>query len=144
MKKLWFLLLIPAALLLWWAFSGKNAVPPVHYSIVKRETIASVISTNGKLEPIEFATARAEIGGIVQDVLIARGDRVKAGQTLVTLDNASQRAAVDTARAQFEEAQAEEHTVQQGGKSSLLSDYAGRLQAAKLAQSEAQRRLEST
>lgn len=144
MKKLWFLLLIPAALLLWWAFSEKNAIPAVHYSVVKRETIASIISTNGKLEPIEFATARAEIAGVVQDVLIERGDHVKAGQTLITLDNSSQRAALDTARAQFEEAQAEARTVQQGGKASLLSDYAGRLQAAKLAESEAQRRLEST
>jgi HlyD family secretion protein len=69
---------------------------------------------------------------------------VKAGQTLVVLDNASERAALDTARAQFEQAQAEENTVKQGGKLSLLTDYEGRLQAARLSLSDAQRRLEST
>lgn len=143
MKKLWFLLLIPAALLLWWAFSGKTAIPAVHYAIVRRETIASIVSTNGKLEPIEFAAARAEIGGIVTNVAIQRGQHVKAGQTLVVLDNASERAALDTARAQFETAQAEERTVKQGGKLSLLTDYEGRLQAARLTLSDAERRLES-
>lgn len=143
MKKLWFLLLIPVALLLWWALSGKSAVPNVRYAVVKRETIASIISTNGKLEPIEYAAARAEIAGIVQNVAIERGQQVTAGQTLVTLDSASERAALDTARAQFEEAQAEERTAKQGGKSSLLSDYEGRLQAAQLAVSDAERRLAS-
>jgi HlyD family secretion protein len=143
MKKLWFLLLIPAALLLWWAFSGKTAIPAVHYATVRRETIASIVSTNGKLEPIEFAAARAEIAGIVTNVAIERGQHVKAGQTLVIMDNASERAALDTARAQFETAQAEQATVKQGGKLSLLTDYEGRLQAARLTQSDAERRLES-
>jgi HlyD family secretion protein len=143
MKKLWFLLLIPAALLLWWAFSGKTAIPAVHYATVQRETIASIVSTNGKLEPIEFAAARAEIAGIVTNVGIERGQHVKAGQTLVVLDNASERAALGTARAQFETAQAEDATVKQGGKLSLLTDYEGRLQSARLTQSDAERRLES-
>jgi len=143
MKKLWFLLLIPAALLLWWAFSGKTAIPAVHYATVQRETIASIVSTNGKLEPIEFAAARAEVAGIVTNVAIERGQHVKAGQTLVVMDNASERAALDTARAQFETAQAEEATVKQGGKLSLLTDYEGRLQAARLTQSDAERRLQS-
>ena len=143
MKKLWFLLLIPAALLLWWAFSGKTAVPAVHYATAQRETIASIVSTNGKLEPLEFAAARAEIAGIVTNVAIERGQHVKAGQTLVVMDNASERAALDTARARFKTAQAEQATVKQGGKLSLLTDYEGRLQAARLTQSDAERRLES-
>jgi HlyD family secretion protein len=144
MKKLWLLvLLVPAVLLLWWALSGKGVIPSVHYATVKRETIASIISTNGKLEPLEFATARAEIAGVVQQVAIERGQQVKAGQTLVVLDNASEQASLGTAKAQLEQAQAEVRTVKQGGKSSLLSDYEGRLQAAKLAADEAQRRHES-
>jgi HlyD family secretion protein len=143
MKRLWFLLIVPAALLLWWALSGKGATPSVRYATVKHETIASIISTNGKLEPLEFATARAEIAGIVQQVAIERGQEVKTGQTLVVLDNAAEQAALGTAKAQLEQAQAEVSTVKQGGKQSLLSDYEGRLQAAKLAADEAQRRFES-
>jgi HlyD family secretion protein len=143
MKRLWFLLIVPAGLLLWWALSGNSAIPSVHYAAVKRETIASIISTNGKLEPLEFATARAEIAGVVKQIAIERGHDVKAGQTLVVLDNASEQAALGTAKAQLEQAQAEVRTVKQGGKSSLLSDYQGRLESAKLAADEAQRRYES-
>lgn len=144
MKKLWFLLLVPAGLLLWWALSGTSSTPSIHYATVKRDTIRSVVSTNGKLEPIEYAAARAEVAGVVHEVDIQRGQQVKAGQTLVVLDNAAERAALDTARAQLEEARAEEITVRQGGKLSLRTDYTGRLQAAQLAYTAAQRRLEST
>jgi HlyD family secretion protein len=144
MKKLWLLLLLPAGLLLWWALSGGSSTPSVRYATVARETIRSIVSTNGKIEPIEYAAARAETAGVVHEVAIERGQQVKAGQTLVVLDNAAELAALDTARAQIEEAKAEEITVQQGGKLSLRTDYAGRLQAAQLAYAAAQGRLEST
>jgi multidrug efflux pump subunit AcrA (membrane-fusion protein) len=93
---------------------------------------------------VEFAAARAEIGGVVNQVAIERGQRVKAGQTLVVLDNASERAALDTARAQLEQARAEESTVKKGGKASVVADYQGRLEAARLAEAQAQRRFEAT
>ena len=143
MKKLWFLLVIPVILLLWWAADRKEGIPSIHFAIVKRETLSSIISTNGKVEPIEYAAARAEIAGIVRNVAIERGQKVALGQTLVTLDDASQRAAVDTARAQLEEAKAEAGNVEQGGKLFQLTDYTGRLNAAQLALSDAKRRLES-
>jgi HlyD family secretion protein len=144
MTKLWFLLVIPAVLLLWWAVDQKDSVPDIHFATAKRETIESIVSTNGKLEPIQFAAARAEIAGVVEHVAIERGQDVKAGQTLVVLDNASERAALDTAKAQLEQARAELATVQQGGKLSLRTDYEGRLNSARLALADAQHRLEST
>jgi HlyD family secretion protein len=143
MKKLWFLLAIPAVLLLWWAADRKESVPSVHFATVKRETLDSIISTNGKLEPVDYAAVRAEIAGVARTVAIERGQKVTEGQTLVMLDDAAERAALDTARAQWEEAKAEAATVQQGGKLSLLTDYAGRLQAAQLTLADAKRRMDS-
>ncbi len=143
MKKLWFLLVIPAVLLLWWAVDRKESVPSIHFATVKRETLDSIISTNGKVEPIEYATVRAEIAGVVKNVGVERGQKVAQGQTLVTLDDAAQRAAVDTARAQLEEAKAEAANIQQGGKLGQLTDYSGRLNAAQLTLADAQRRLDS-
>jgi HlyD family secretion protein len=143
MKKLWFLLIVPALLLLWWAADRKQSVPTVHYSSARRGTLESVVSTNGKIEPVEFAAARAQVAGVVKDVLIERGQTVKAGQQLIILDNATEQAALDAAKAQLEEAKAEENTVRQGGKLSLRTDYQGRLDSARLALVDAQRRLES-
>ena len=143
MKKFWLLLVVPAVLLLWWAAARRDSVASVHFAVAKRQTLESVVSTNGKLEPVDYAAARAEIAGVVQDVLIERGQEVRAGQPLVALDSVSERAAVDTAKAQLEAAKAELETVRQGGKLSLLTNYEGQLQAAQMALRDAQRKLDS-
>jgi HlyD family secretion protein len=143
MKKLWFLLVIPVLLLIWWVVDMAQSAPSVHYATVKRETIESVVSTNGKLEPDDFAEARAEIAGVVNQVSVERGQQVKQGDPLVILDSASEQAAVDTARAQLAEARAEEGAVRSGGKLSARTDYEERLKSAQLALADAQRRKES-
>lgn len=143
MKKLWFLLVIPVVLLIWWVVDMAQSAPAVHYATVKRETIESVVSTNGKLEPEDFAEARAEIAGVVTRVSVKRGQQVKQGDPLVILDSASEQAAVNTARAQLAEAKAEENAVRSGGKLSARTDYEERLKSAQLALDDAQRRKES-
>ncbi|HXE12314.1 MAG TPA: efflux RND transporter periplasmic adaptor subunit [Bryobacteraceae bacterium] len=143
MKKLWFLLVIPVVLLIWWVVDMAQSAPAVHYATVKRETIESVVSTNGKLEPEDFAEARAEIAGVVNQVSVKRGQQVKQGDPLVILDSASEQAAVNTARAQLAEAKAEENAVRSGGKLSARTDYEERLKGAQLALADAQRRKES-
>lgn len=143
MKKLWLLLVIPALLLLWWAVDRSQSAPAVHYSTARRKTLESVVSTNGKLEPVEFAAARAEVAGVVKEVLVERGQTVEAGQPLVVLDNATEQTAVEAAEAQVEEARAEENTARQGGRLSLRTDYQGRLDGARLALADARRRFES-
>src|SRR5690348_13184934 len=116
MKKLVSLLVIPALLLLWWAVERKDSIPDVHFARATRQTISSTIPTNGKVEPVEFAAARAEIPGVVQSISVDKGQQVKAGQTLVVLDNATQRAAVNASEAQLQQAQANQSIVEQGGR----------------------------
>jgi HlyD family secretion protein len=143
MKKLWILLIIPLIVLLWWAADRKTAIPSVHFARAERKSIASIVSTNGKVEPLEYATARAEVAGFVNDVKVKRGADVSAGQVLVQLDNATQRAARDTARAQLAQAQADQAIAKQGGRASQLSDINGQLSSAQLQLSEAERNLAS-
>jgi HlyD family secretion protein len=143
MKKLWVLLVIPLIVLLWWAADRKTAIPSVHFARAERKSIASIVSTNGKVEPLEYATARAEVAGFVNDVKVKRGADVSAGQVLVQLDNATQRAARDTARAQLAQAQADQAIAKQGGRASQLSDINGQLSSAQLQLSEAERNLAS-
>jgi len=143
MKKLWFLIIIPLIVLFWWAVDRKTAVPFVHFARAQRKSIESIVSTNGKVEPLEYATARAEVAGFVKDVKVKRGDDVAAGQVLVQLDSATERAALDTARAQLTQAQADQTIAKQGGRASQLSDISGQLSSARLQLSEAERNLAS-
>src|SRR5262245_62495861 len=55
---------------------------------VARQQIASVISTNGKIEPVNSFEAHAPAPAIVKAVRVAEGDHVKEGQLLVQLDDA--------------------------------------------------------
>jgi HlyD family secretion protein len=144
MKKLWLLLVIPAILLLWWAVERKDSIPDVHFARATRQTISSTIPTNGKVEPVQFAAARAEIPGVVQSISVHRGQEVKAGQTLVVLDNATQRAAVNASEAQLQQAQANQSIVEQGGRAPEIADVQSNLATARLELQQAQRNLDST
>ncbi len=47
----------------------------------------NVIIAEGRLEPVQFAVMGFNASGVVQEVLVAEGDQVKAGQVLARLDN---------------------------------------------------------
>ena len=77
-------------------FSGwmrmRNTVVSVRAEQVTRQDIASVISTNGKVEPIKNFEAHAPAPATVQKIFVKEGDKVKAGQPLLLLDDADARA----------------------------------------------------
>ena len=47
--------------LLWWVFGGSRGAPGVHFARVRHLTIESTVPTNGRVEPVEWGAARAEI-----------------------------------------------------------------------------------
>ena len=55
---------------------------------MERSTIRSVISTNGKVEPLHNFEAHAPFGTTVKRLLVKEGDHVKKGQLLLQLDDA--------------------------------------------------------
>ena len=75
--------LVIAAVLLFTGINRRRVVTPVRAEKVVRQEIASVISTNGKIEPINSFEAHAPAPATVDKVLVAEGDHVKAGQLLV-------------------------------------------------------------
>src|ERR1700756_4800561 len=89
MKKYWPVGVLPLLGLLWWALDKRDSAPEVHFVTVRQSKIESTISTNGKVEPAQWAAARAETAGVVAAVAVTRGQNVAAGQTLVTLDTSA-------------------------------------------------------
>jgi HlyD family secretion protein len=110
------ILLVGGAALAVWIFFKKTTPPEVDFTKVIRETLISSLSTNGKVDPIEWMPARAERAGVITRVLVSRGQQVKAGTPMVELDTRIANAEVAKAQAGIKEAQTQEKVLDQGGR----------------------------
>lgn len=104
-----------AGVLVVWIVSRKTTPPEIDFTKVTRETIASTLVTNGKVEPLEWMPARAERSGVVTQIFVARGQQVGKDQPLVELDTRVASAEFSKAQAAIQEAQAQQQLVNQGG-----------------------------
>ena len=102
MKKLLpLLLLLLIAVGAWWVWHKKNEAPQVPFAKVKRETLISTLPTNGKVEPIEWQTVRAESEGLVEKVPVQEGQFVAKGALLAQLSQAGLAAELTAAEARW-------------------------------------------
>src|SRR6266516_5117222 len=115
LKRL-FYILIPFALLITWALVHRAAPAEVPFAKIMRDNIESSLTTNGKVEPIQFATLRAERAGAVDRVLVQRGDSVKKGQLLAEMDSSEAHAELAGAAARIAGARAEAQVTATGGR----------------------------
>ncbi len=133
------MLVLPAALLLWWAFGRGGSAAEIHFASARNATLSSTVPTNGKIEPAEWSAARSETSGVVRSVAVHRGEDVAAGQILLTLDTTAAQADLAAALAQEQQAQSEIGTLKQGGKAATLADLIDRIASAEKAVEIAQR-----
>src|ERR1041385_6333575 len=117
-KRLWITVIVLAiAGAVFWNLEQQRARPPqVTFARVSRENISSLVSTNGKVEPVESGVARAERSGAVKNILVQRGQRVEKGQTLVELDASDAQAELKTAQAHQAAIRAELQILSEGGR----------------------------
>jgi HlyD family secretion protein len=135
--------LVVAAVLLFTGINRRRAGTPVRAEKVVRQEIASVISTNGKIEPINSFEAHAPAPATVNKVLVAEGDHVKAGQLLVKLDDAEARSQAARALAQLRSAEAALSGIKAGGTQEELLTSRADLTKAQAERDEAQRNLQA-
>jgi HlyD family secretion protein len=135
--------LVILAVLIFTGINRRRVVTPVRAEKVVRQEIASIISTNGKIEPINSFEAHAPAPGTVNKVLVAEGDRVKVGQLLVKLDDAEARSQAAHALAQLRAAEAALSGIKAGGTQEELLTSRADLTKAQAEQAEAQRNLKA-
>lgn len=135
--------LVILAVLIFAGISRRRVVTPVRAEKVARQEIASVISTNGKIEPINSFEAHAPAPATVDKILVAEGDRVKPGQLLVKLDDAEARSQAAHALAQLRSAEAALSGIKAGGTQEELLTAKADLTKAQAEQAEAQRNLQA-
>ncbi|HEY3972564.1 MAG TPA: efflux RND transporter periplasmic adaptor subunit [Candidatus Sulfotelmatobacter sp.] len=82
---------------------------------VQRGSIRSVVSTNGKIEPMQNFEAHAPIATTVKRLVVKEGDHVRKGQLLLQLDDADIRTLAARAQAQIKTAQSDQASLKSGG-----------------------------
>ncbi len=139
--RLWLSLLslVAVVALVWQIISWRNQPTEVPFTKAIRETIVSSIATNGKVEPVEWAVARAERPGAVTKILIRRGQKVSQGEALVELDATEAQTDLAVANTRITQARAELDVLAKGGRSTDLTDISNNLERLKLDLDTAQR-----
>lgn len=110
---------------------------------VERGPIRSVVSTNGKIEPVENFEAHAPLSTTVKHLLVKEGDHVRKGQLLLQLDDADIRTQAARAQAQVKTAQADQSALKDGGTQEEVLTLNAQLIKANSALDVAQRNLDS-
>lgn len=124
--------LIAASLALLSGCHGGESASPVAVETMQARVVASQqqrvplnVPSTGTVHARETALVSAQIMGRIQQILVREGDSVRAGQTLVVLDDAAQRASSDQAQAAAKAAQSEQAAAQTDAKlaASTLERY---------------------
>lgn len=134
---------IAVAVLLLASFMSRDEVIPVRAATVERSTIRSVISTNGKVEPLQSFEAHAPVGTTVKRLLVKEGDRVKRGQLLAQLDDAQASSQASQALAQVRASQAAVSAQQSGGNREEVITLESQLVKSRNGRDTAQRNLDA-
>ncbi len=139
---------------IWWALGAIAAVAvipvftkpgplKVRATTVERGPIRSLISTNGKVEPIQNFEAHAPVATTVKRVLVNEGDHVHRGQLLLQLDDSDLLSQAARAQAQIKAAQANQSDLNNEGTREELLTLETQLTKARNARDAAQRNLDA-
>ena len=125
------------------SFMSRDDSVPVVTARVSRSAIRSVVSTNGKVEPVQNFEAHAPVGTTVKNVYVKEGDRVKKGQLLVELDAASARSQAAQALVQVRTSEADMNALERGGTQEEVLTLQAQLVKARGSYQAAQRNLDA-
>ena len=80
-------------------------------------------STNGKVEPLDDFQAHAQVAGQVQEIYVDVGDKVKAGQLLLKMDDADALARLASANSALRAAELAASDIEHGGTQDERNTY---------------------
>jgi HlyD family secretion protein len=123
--------------------SRRDEGVPVRTAVVEQGTIRSLVSTNGKIEPVSNFEAHSPISTSVRRVLVKEGDPVKKGQLLVVLDDADARAQAARAQTLLRTAHADLSAAKRGGTQEEVLSLEAQLVKAGTDRDAAQRNLDA-
>jgi HlyD family secretion protein len=123
--------------------SIRDEVIPVRAASVQRQSMRSVISTNGKIEPSQNFEAHAPVNTTVRHLFVQEGQHVKKGQMLLQLDDSDARSQAAHAQAQLKGAQANVQAMEHGGSQEEVLTLQTQIAKARTERDAAQRSLDA-
>ena len=136
------LVLVLGAALGAWFYGHRSAAPVVPFAKAARATISNTLSTNGKVEPVDFTEVRVETAGLVKRLLVHAGDNVRRDQVLAELSEPGLQQELDVAQAREAQARADLQTLQSGGRSAETAELDATISKLKNDRQAAQANLE--
>jgi HlyD family secretion protein len=139
-RRLWIVVGGAIALTVLLVFLGGRGSPArVAVVDVKRESLSSAISTNGKVEPVTPHSFRARYPTFVARVFVVEGQQVKRGQMLFSLDDTEVQADLAQARADLAAQQEALNVAKAGGYASQAAKATADLQKAQASRDQLRR-----
>jgi HlyD family secretion protein len=106
---------IAAVIVLAAFISQRRGTVAIRADRVTKQDLVTSISTNGKVEPIQDFEPHSPAPTTVKKIYVHEGDKVRAGELLMQLDDADVRAQAARAMAQMKASEADQSAVQSGG-----------------------------
>jgi len=125
------------------SFMSHDDAVPIRSATVQPGTIRSIVSTNGKVEPLQSFEAHAPVGTTVKKLLVREGDHVNQGQLMVQLDDADARSQAAKALAQIRSSEADVSAIQSGGNREEVLTLEAQLAKTQTQRDAAQRNVEA-
>jgi HlyD family secretion protein len=139
-RRLWILVGGALALTALFVFlGGRGSTARVAVADAIRENISSVVSTNGKVEPVMPRSFRASYPTFVERVSAGEGQQMKKGQALFTLDDTEVQADLAQARADLATQKEALVVAKAGGRASQAAKAAADLQKAQASRDQLRR-----
>ena len=125
------------------SFMSRGSVVLVRAASAERTTIRSVVSTNGKVEPLENFEAHSPIATTVKKLYVKEGDHVRKGQLLAQLDDAGARSDAARAQERIRAAESDLSAVAAGGNREEVLTVESQLSKARTERDAAQQNLDA-
>ena len=119
--------------------ANRDQAPEVQVAQVRRENLSASIASNGKVEPIEPAIARAQFVTFVDKVAATEGQTVHKGQVILVLNADNAKAQLANTRAELLVAQEQLRAAKAGGPADELAQINGDLRKAQIALADLQK-----
>jgi HlyD family secretion protein len=130
-RRLWIIVLAALVLTAILVFvSGRGGTARVAVTNVVRENLSSVVSSNGKVEPVMPISLRVSFPTFVRRVYAVEGQHVKRGQLLYELDEAGLTAELAQSRADLNMEEEALRVAKSGGRADQVAKVSADLQKA--------------
>ncbi|RAM49621.1 MAG: efflux RND transporter periplasmic adaptor subunit [Hapalosiphonaceae cyanobacterium JJU2] len=117
---------------------------PIETITLATGTATRNIQLLGYVEATQKSTLRAQTGGIVENILVQPGDRVKTGMVIAVLDDSDQQLAIAQARAQLAQQRSNLARLEVGTRPEIIAQRQAAVTSAKAREQEAQDNLRRT